>query len=136
MTNTLVPTAPGKVSSVTVGDHRIVFKRTDSGAVIKLVSVTGDSPIEIEITPSGPLLRLRTGVSIVVEGPLSVGAETVSICARKELSLSSEGEVTFRARGEITSEAKAQTIVARARDVKISANDDVVMNGERIRLNG
>jgi hypothetical protein len=121
---------------MSIGDHTLVVQRTDSGAVIRLLGSEGARPIEIEITPSGPVLRLRTGVSIVVDGALSLGAETVTISARRELSLRSQDKVLLSAGGEMASDAAAQTIVASDRDVKIRANDDVVLNGERIRLNG
>ena len=43
---------------------------------------------------------------------------------------------TFSTRGEFACQAGAHTIVARDRDVTIDANDDVIVNGEHIRLNG
>ncbi|MGD0835593.1 MAG: PIN domain-containing protein [Polyangia bacterium] len=43
---------------------------------------------------------------------------------------------TFSTRRELACQAGAHTIVARDRDVTIDANDDVIVNGEHIRLNG
>jgi len=136
LTNVLAPMKADRESRISVGDHTLFLERTDSGAVIRLVSPDGSRPIEIEITPSGPILRLRSGMAIAVDGAVSLGAETVDICARRELSLRSEGKIIVHAGGEMASEADAHTIVARSRDVRVSANDDVIMNGERIRLNG
>jgi hypothetical protein len=136
VTDALIPPEGATESRMSIGDHTLVVQRTDSGAVIRLLGSEGARPIEIEITPSGPVLRLRTGVSIVVDRALSLGAETVTISARRELSLRSQDKVLLSAGGEMASDAAAQTIVASDRDVKIRANDDVVLNGERIRLNG
>lgn len=136
MTKALIPVEADRESRISVGDHTPVLESTHSGGIIRLVAPDGSRPLEIEITPSGPVLRLRSGIAIAVEGAISLGAGTVNISARKELSLHSEGQVLLRAGGPMAMEADAHTIVARSRDVRVTANDDIVMNGERIRLNG
>jgi hypothetical protein len=51
------------------------------------------------------------------------------------MDISSGGSIGVRAEGDIVSEARAQIIRASAGDVRVVANDDVVMDGERIKLN-
>jgi hypothetical protein len=121
---------------LSVGNHRLEISRTESGATIRLLGPDGTQPLEIDIGPSGPVLRLRAGLSIAIEGPIAIGGDMVSIRARREMSLHSDGNLSLSASGRLTCEAAAHTIVARDRDVIIDANDDVVVNGERIRLNG
>jgi hypothetical protein len=86
----------------------------------------GDHVVEIERTPEGGSLRLSAPdgarpIEIVLDhrGPvLRLGAPLV---------VSIEGELTV--------DADAIALRATRGDVRIAANDDVVVNGERIKLN-
>ena len=120
---------------VTIGSHVVVIERTRSGGIVTLRGADGSVPLEIEITSAGPLLRLRSGLAIAVEGPMSFAAETVSIHADRELALSSGGGIELRAAGDLCAEADAHAITARLGDVAVQANDDVSLRGERIKLN-
>jgi hypothetical protein len=120
---------------VAIGKHLLIVERTESGGILKLVAADGNQPLEIEITESGPILRLRTGLSVSIEGPVTIAAETVGLHARKRLSLSSDGPIDMQAAGDMSSLAEAHIIKARLGDVRLQANDDVVMLGERIKMN-
>lgn len=134
--DSLVPSNNGSSTCVPVGNHRLEINQTESGAVIRLLGPNGTRPVEIDITPSGPVLRLGTGLSIVVDGPLAIAGEVVDIRATKSLSLYSDGDIKLSAAHAVASEAAEHTIVARDRNITLDANDDVAINGERIRLNG
>ena len=62
-------------------------------------------------------------------------SETVGLHARKRLSISSDGPIDMQAAGDMSSLAEAHIIKARLGDVRLQANDDVVMLGERIKMN-
>lgn len=123
------------VARLRLGSCEVVIERTETGGVLRLVAADGAQPLEIEVGPRGPLLRLRAGIGIVVDGPISLSAQAVALTAREEISLNSGGGIALRADGDVTSEGRDNTIVARLGDVAIRANDDVRVNGERIKLN-
>lgn len=118
-----------------IGTHVLAVQRTQSGGTLKIISTNGSQPLEIEITAAGPILRLRTGLAVSIEGPLTVGAETVALHGHNRLSLSSDGPIDVQAGGDLSSLAEAHTIKARLGNVTLQANDDVVMLGERIKMN-
>ena len=118
-----------------IGKHVVSVERTESGGTLKLIATDGSQPLEIEITPAGPILRLRTGLAVSIEGPVTLSAEDMALHARNRLSLSSDGAIDMQAGGDMNSLAEAHTIKARLGDVKLQANDDVVMLGERIKMN-
>lgn len=120
---------------LTVGNCVVTVERTESGGILRLVTADGTQPLEIEVGPRGPLLRLRAGLGIVVDGPLEVAADSVALTVRNAISMKSGGDITLRAEGDVTSEGRDQTVIARLGDVAIHANDDVRLNGERIKLN-
>jgi len=135
-TNTLLTTAPEQqCQRLHIGQHVLVLQRTATGGVLSLVAADGSQPIEIEITPTGSILRLRTGLAVSVAGPVSLSAESLTIQAQKQLSLTSAGTLNIEAAGDLTTVAEAQTISARLGDVRIEANDDVVLRGERVKMN-
>jgi large exoprotein involved in heme utilization and adhesion len=135
-TNAHLTTAPDKqCQRLHIGQHVLVLQRTATGGVLSLVAADGSQPIEIEITPSGPILRLRSGLSVSVAGPISLSADSLTIQAQKQLSLVSAGTLNIEAAGDLTTVGEAQTISARLGDVRVEANDDVVLRGERVKMN-
>lgn len=118
-----------------IGQHTLVLQLTNGGGILSLVAADGSQPIEIEITPAGPILRLRSGLAVSIAGPVSLSAESLTIQTKKQLSLISEGTLDVQAAGDMTTIADAQTISARLGDVRVEANDDVVLRGERVKMN-
>lgn len=139
MANAIEPQALSPVevreSRIAIAGYELVLERTATGGALRLVGRDGAQPLEIEVTPAGPVLRLRSGLSLSVDGDIAVAGDRLSLHARRALCLSSEGAVDVRAGGDLTSEAAAHAIVARLGDVALRANDDVKLNGERIELN-
>lgn len=125
--------APG--DRIVLGTCEVRLERREGGGVLRLVTADGAQPLEIEVGPGGPLLRLRAGLGVVVEGTIAVAAHAVSLAARDEISLRSGGRIDLHAAGDLTSEGRDNSVIARAGDVAIRANDDVRLNGERIALN-
>ncbi len=120
---------------IVIGDHTLTLERTAEGGIVRLLSPDGAKPLEIEVTPSGPVLRLGSGLAIAVAGKLDIAADEVALSARRDLSLRSEGTLHVHAAGDLTAVAEAHHIAARLGDVEVEANDDVILNGERIRMN-
>ena len=120
---------------ITFGEHVLEIERTADGGLVRLLSPAGARPLEIEITPRGPVLRLGSGLAVSVAGKLDIGADEVVLSAKHDLELRSEGTMHVQARGDMVTQAEAHLIKARLGDVELKANDDVVINGERIRMN-
>lgn len=126
---------PDAETRIVIGGHTLTVEHTAEGGVLRLLSPSGAKPIEIEVTPRGPILRLGSGLAIAVAGKLDIAADEVSLHAHRDLSLRSEGTLHVQAAGDLTTEAEAQRITARLGDVAVEANDDVLLTGERIRMN-
>lgn len=119
-----------------VGDHRLVLVRGSGEDVLRLEGKDGRLQVEVVVTESGTRLELQgTDVRIRSTGDLSLDGETVAITGRERVSLRSEGDLDLEAAGLLRSEAHAQRLVARRGDTTIYANDDVRLDGERIKMN-
>jgi len=106
-------------SRLAVGKYHLLLERSETGGVLRLVGRDGLERIELAITDDGPVLRLCTGLAVVVDGELALTADQLSLHARRALRLTSDEQVDIRSGG----------------DVALRANDDVKLNGERIDLN-
>lgn len=118
------------------GDHQLVLVRGSGEDVLRVEGKDGRLEVEVVVTESGTRLELHgTDVRIRSAGDLSLDGETVAITGRERVSVRSEGELDLEAAGLLRSEAHAQRIVARRGDTTIYANDDVRLDGERIKMN-
>jgi hypothetical protein len=103
---------------------------------LRLMGADGAVRLLIAITPDGPVLRLAgAGVRVEVSGDLTLEARRLALVGREELALSSGGALRVTAAGPASSAARSQEIVADRGDVRVKANDDVRLDGERIRMN-
>jgi hypothetical protein len=126
---------PGASSRLTIGDHVVVVERHPGGGVLKLLSADGNLPLEIAITKEGAVLRLGRGLTVSVAGPLALDVDSLAVNARSGIALDSGGQMRLHAGGDIVTSGDAQAIVARKGNVDVTANDDVTLHGERIKMN-
>ena len=106
------PTDPPPTALALSGGHHLIVE--DGHAPRSLVHLRGPGPVQltIEITATGPVLWFQgPSLSLNAAGALTLSAESLSIHARHDLQLSAGG------------------------DVRVRANDDVTLNGERVLLN-
>jgi hypothetical protein len=104
--------------------------------VLRLRAPDGRICLKIALSPSGPEVELwSVGLSMVSDGAVRVACDRFEVEARSGLSLTSGGAITARAEGAIETEGFAQEHRARKGNVALVANDDVTLDGERIRLN-
>lgn len=97
---------------------------------------SGGISLQITMTDQGPLLQMNSAVlNISAEQKLSLSAEEVDIHAKKQLNLRSDGEMTEAIAGDKSSTAEAYDHTARLGDFQVKANDDIKLNGERVKLN-
>ena len=62
-------------------------------------------------------------------------ADRVAIHGREGVAITTDGDVAIVAAGDLETRARTQTIAAELGDVRVVANDDVRLTGERIRMN-
>lgn len=118
------------------GDHRLVVLRGGTEDVLRVEGEDGRLHVEVVVTESGARLELGgADVRIRSSGDLSLDAERVSITGRERVTVRSEGDLDLEVAGVLRSEAHAQRLIARRGDTTIYANDDVRLDGERIRMN-
>lgn len=120
---------------LTIGDHVLVVERSAEGGVLKLVAADGNLPIEIVITKGGAVLRLGRGLTVSLAGALTLQVESLAVNARAGIALDSGGPLELKAAGDVLSSGDGQTIIARKGNVDVTANDDVTLHGERIKMN-
>ncbi len=116
--------------------------RTD---MIEIVAPDGALCLSIRLDLSGPVVEVRAAsLRVATEGDLVLDCERFEVNAREDICLISaggiaqdaHGDVVIRADGEIATEAAGQQHRARRGNVDIRANDDVMLDGERVMLNG
>lgn len=104
--------------------------------VLRLRAPDGRIFLKIALTPSGPEVELSSSaLSIVSDGDVRVACDRFEVDAKSGLTLATGGKLQARAEGDIETEAFAQHHKARRGDIALTANDDVILDGERIRLN-
>lgn len=136
MSNDLPEVAACAVSdAVAIGRYRLTISRTEGGGHLTLIADDGSRALSIEVTPGGPVLRFGGPLAIAVDGDLALEGDNLSIHARQALSLSSGGTLAIAADGDLRASARTQQIRATSGNVEVAANDDVVLDGECIKLN-
>jgi hypothetical protein len=104
--------------------------------LLQIVGPKGCPTVIIRVGESGVSVELAGGpVVLNVEGDLRIEAERLQLHARDGLTLSSGRDAALMVGESLTTTAKRQSVTATRGDVSILANDDVRMDGERIRMN-
>lgn len=104
--------------------------------VLRLRAPDGRICLKIALSPAGPEVELSSvGLSIVSDGDVRVACDRFQVEARSGLTLATGGDLQARAEGDLETEAFAQRHRALRGNVALVANDDVTLDGERIRLN-
>jgi hypothetical protein len=112
--------------------------------VLRLTAPDGRVCLKIALLPEGPAVELSAvALSVATDRDLTIDCERFAVNARSDLLLvaggnvaaDAGGDMSLRADGELATEAVAQRHRARLGNVDLLANDDVSLEGERIRLN-
>jgi uncharacterized protein (DUF2345 family) len=118
------------------GKHVLEIVRNGEQNVLHLLAPDRSAGLSITITAQGISLRVA-GADVVLQttGKLAIDAEELSLHGRRGVAITTDGDATIRAQGDLSSEARIQNIRARLGNVNVTANDDVKLSGERIKLN-
>jgi hypothetical protein len=103
---------------------------------LRLEAPDGRLCLSIVLGPDGPKVELAAAaLAIATEGDVTVACERFEVAARKDVVIDAGGEVRTRADGLVRTEALAQHHRATLGNIALTANDDVSLEGERVRLN-
>lgn len=115
--------------------HSLVIEGGQERNILQLVDAGGAAHLEISIGPEGIHLSVRgAGLSLATTGSLAIEADRLSLHGKNGISLTTDGDARVEAGGRLESSGRSQHIRAVRGDVRIHANDDVQIEGERIRL--
>jgi hypothetical protein len=117
------------------GDHALEVRRGPEDDVLSIVGPTG-AGISISVTREGITVTLAgAGLRLQTTGALAIHADALALHGTRGVSISTGGDAEIRAAGDLRTSGAAQRIEARSGNVDIEANDDVCVDGERVRLN-
>ncbi len=119
-----------------IAQQQLVIERGEREDTLQLFQGNGRLTLTVRITADGPVLEVAGGsVAIRASGALSINAQRVAIRARDGFDLESGGDARITAGGTLEIAAERQQVTARSGDVRVRANNDVLLDGERIRMN-
>lgn len=129
-------TAGSENSLVLVGDHRLRLERRAEEDVLRVEAPDGQIRVCVTVTASGATIELDgADLAIRSSGALDLDARRLTLRAREELRLESDANLKVRAEGAVRIEGLEQYLVSRRGDLSVYANDDVRIDGERIKMN-
>jgi hypothetical protein len=121
------------------GYSMAVHGPTSAGArlgELELRAPDGRVCLTVVLGPNGPEVRIEAAeLSIATRGKLELRAEDLSLVAAKDLSIRAGGALSLDAAGHLETRGFSQAIRATHGDIHVEANDDVRVDGERVRLN-
>lgn len=111
---------------------------------LRLLGADDSVQLVISITEQGIIVNLKAfQLNIQAADQLNLSGKRIHIDASEHLALTTAGSLEQRVAKDFTSEvlgdqhstARIQRITADLGNVEIKANDDVRLNGERVKLN-
>jgi hypothetical protein len=108
--------------------YKVVARREQRRDLLMVQAPDGRVCLKVLLLPEGPIVEVEgQALRLAAAGEIRLDCEELAINVRKDVAL--------RAGGVIESDARAQRLRARLGDIQLAANDDVSLDGERIRLN-
>lgn len=119
-----------------VHHHSLEVRQTRDRCVLHIVSQGNRASVSIHVSDRGISLCASGGdLTLETTGAISIDAQKLSLHGREGLSLSSDADASLRVSRDFEAQARIHNIHASLGNVNIRANDDVCLDGERIRLN-
>lgn len=136
MSENPTPAAPLPTGLALAGGQRLELDRRAASDLIRILGADGGARLTIEVRPEGAVLHLHgIGLALRADGDLDLEASRIRLRAREGIELAAGGDLEIRADGDLRSLARSQEIEADLGDVRVKANDDVRLQGERVRVN-
>lgn len=119
---------PNTQTLVLSAAHTLRLERSSEGDLVRIFGADGGAALTVHVSARGLEVKLE-GVSLTLQttGDLTLDAERLRLRGRDAVDIETDGALSL--------EAREQTIAATLGSVTVRANDDVALNGERIRLN-
>jgi hypothetical protein len=118
------------------GDRQIEIRRNHSSQLVQIVDGKRGPAISVRVTrDSIELLLSGASVTLRAAGTLNLEANQLCLSATHGLSLRSGGDAVIEAGGALQTSARSQSLTATLGGVRVTANDDIKLEGERILLN-
>jgi len=116
--------------------NQLVVNAGNENEFVQVINSAGEIQITIEMTENGAEIKL-TGNTIKIDAKEKFVVESpiVELKAKQQLKLSSDGDMHQEIKRDSFSAARIQNITADLGNVNIKANDDVRLDGERVKLN-
>jgi hypothetical protein len=130
-------TTPPPTSLELAGAHQIVLTPGSGLDELKILSLrTGQALLTLSVSADGVSV-LVSGASVTIEATemLKLEAKKLVLSALQELVVESGGAASLNIAGHLAITAAVQTITATEGNVRLEANDDVVIEGERVMMN-
>jgi len=103
---------------------------------LELRAPDGRVCLTVFLGPNGPEVRIEAAeLSIATRGKMDLEAESMSLTARRDFSLRAGGDISIETPGHLSTSGFSQSLTSTHGDLHLDANDDVRVDGERIRLN-
>jgi hypothetical protein len=118
------------------GQQQLLVQHHPGGDMVQFLDRSGAIMLTVMLTEHGPVLRFEgDALTLQTAGSLAIEAEHLNLHGRRGASVTSGGELHVTAVGDLHSQARSHEILATEGDVRLRANDDVKLTGERIRMN-
>lgn len=124
--------------------RKIVAEPGERGDVVRIESASGEVELQITMTESGPLLSFRAAdVRLASEGTMRLDCKRLDVRAEEGIRHATggnleevvHGDKVSRVKGTSAALARRTLIESKRGDVKLVANDDIQLLGERVKLN-
>lgn len=111
--------------------------RDEGGAEgLRIVAPGGHLCVQIRLDPEGPRIEVfGAELHAHADEVVRLAGPRVEIEAEESITLRSGGTIRQQARGNVESEAFEHHLESTHGEIRLVANDDVALDGERIRLN-
>ena len=108
----------------------------DRASTVVVRAADGTARLTLSISAGEILLDCVNGATrLRVAGALTVDADSVALRAAHDMALQCGGDLRLEAGGRIDARAGALALEATRGNAEITANDDVRLEGERVRMN-
>lgn len=115
--------------------REVVFHGSTQDRLI-VRSPTGQVELSVRFTEQGPVLSFSgAAIDLVSPGAVTLDCGSLRVRSRDGIALETSGDIVQNAKGALRAEADDVSLRSRVGDLKLAANDDVIVEGERIRLN-
>ncbi len=111
--------------------------------LVELRDPSGRLELRLRVTAEGPVLEIDAAALRLCARDISVSCERFTVEAERSVELHSQGEILQRAHGDALLQSQGDLrmhgasteLRATLGEMRLHANDDVRVNGERVRLN-